>query len=78
MGVVEEADLGAVDLQVFCKAFSVISYLRNLINILKTLIFVKALVGLEKGKREEAMKGARVCIWTFLSILACYLDGFVS
>lgn len=39
---------------------------------------VKALVGLEKDKREEAMKGAQVDFSTFLSILVCDIDGFVS
>ncbi|WZZ45354.1 hypothetical protein YC2023_041613 [Brassica napus] len=37
---------------------------------------LQALVGLEKG--EEAMKGAQVCNSSFLSVLACDLDGFFS
>ena len=33
-------------------------------------------MGLEK--EEEAMKGAQVCNSSFLSVLACDLDGFIS
>lgn len=49
------------------------SCIRNLIYIFFNFC-VKALVGLEKDKREEAMKGAQVDFSTFLSILVCDID----